>query len=205
MRVTSRYSMIVAAAALLGTGCAGTGLGQIGDILAGAAGMPTGATQGQVSAEVRTVNTQQRLIEVRTQDGQTGNVQYDQNTVVVYNQQQYQVTALERGDLVVLHVQQDAAGNVYVSRIDVTQSVRDRPGAGTGTGALQQLSGRVGQIDYDRGFFTMAVTGGTVTISLPYNAPQATVDYFRRLRAGDSVRLEGTVIGTNRVEIYRFL
>jgi exosome complex RNA-binding protein Csl4 len=192
------------AAAVTIAGCGGNTLGALGDVLGGVLGMPAGAGggQGQIAAEIRSVDTQQRVIQVATQDGQTGGVRYDQNTVVVYQQQQYPVTALERGDLVVLHVQ-DVQGTLYTQRIDVQQSVQQR--GGTGSGAVAQLAGRISQIDQNSGAMVVQAQTGNVTVSLPLNAPQATVDYFRRLRVGDNVRLEVTQSATGRVEIHRFL
>jgi hypothetical protein len=192
------------AAAVAISGCGGNTLGTLGDVLGGVLGMPAGAGggQGQVAAEIRGVNAQQQAIQVATQDGQTGNVRYDQNTVVVYQNQQYPVTALERGDLVVLHLR-DVQGTLYAQRIEVTQSVQQR--GGTGTGNVAQVAGRVAQIDQNAGAFVLQTQSGNVTISLPLNAPQATVDYFRRLRVGDNIRLEVTQSVTGRVEVYRFL
>ncbi|MGH7447363.1 MAG: hypothetical protein ACREK1_05295 [Longimicrobiales bacterium] len=189
--------------ALMLPACSGNTLGSLGDILSG--GMPgSGGRQGQISVEIRQVGTQQQVIQVATQDGQTGNVYYDQNTVVTYRQQQYPVTALEPGDLAVMQVQETAQGSLYASRIDVQTSVQERSGQ-TGTGDLRQYNGRISQIDHDRGLFTMQLQNGTITASLPYNAPQATVNYFHQLRVGDTIRIEATTIGTGRVEIYRFL
>ena len=195
----------VAGAALLLTtaACGGNTLGTLGDILGGAMGQPAGQS-GEVRAEVRSVDTQRQEIQVATEQGQTGAVRYDQNTTVIYRQQQYPVTALERGDVVRMQVQETQQGVLYTSRIDVEQSVQERSGT-TGSGALQQFAGRVGQIDYDRGVFILQTQSGNLTVSLPYNPPQATLDYFRRLRSGDTVRLEATSIGNARVEIYRFL
>lgn len=210
MRTIFRTRTSVALVALLtaATGCSGAlgNLGALGDIL-GAAGRQDGSQSGQVSAEIQQVDPQRQVIQIRTEEGQTGSVRYDQNTEVVYQQQQYPVTALERGDLVVLQVQRDGQGNLYVGRVDVRQSVQERTGQrSTEAGQLQQLAGRVRQIDHDRGMFELQTqNGGVVTVSLPYNAPQATVQYFQRLRSGDSVRLEGTVLGAGRVELYRFL
>lgn len=198
----------VLAAVLAASGCAGGlgNLGGLGDILAGAAGLPGSGQQGQVVAEVQGLDTQRQLIQVRTQDGRTGSLLYDQNTVVVYQQRQYQVTNLERGDVVAIQVQQTSQGSAYASRIDVQQSVQERTGQTSGgTGAIQQFTGRVGQIDYQRGWFTVQTSySGTVTVTLPYNAGSTTVNQFNRLRTGDSVRLEGTHLGDGRVELYRF-
>jgi hypothetical protein len=185
-------------------GCAGNSLGALGDILGGV-GMPgSGGEQGQLNAEVRQVNTQQQIIQVATQDGRTGNVYYDQNTVVVYRQEQYPVTALEPGDLVVLQLQETAQGSIYTSRIDVQTSVQERTGQ-TGSASVRQYSGRIGQIDQDRGLFVLQMQNGNVTVSVPYNAPQSTIDYFRRLRVGDNVRLEATAVDGSHLQIYRFL
>lgn len=182
---------------LAAAGCSGNTLGTLGDIL----GMPSGATQtGQLSAEVRQVDRQNQRIQVVTHDGQSGYVFFDENTIVVYRQQQYSATALERGDIVTIQVQQDSRGNLYTNRIDVQQSVQERDG---NTG-LMQFSGRVGAIDHNRGLFVLQTQSGNLTVSLPYNPARTTLDYFHRLRTGDTVRVEATMIGTNRAELYRF-
>jgi hypothetical protein len=201
--IISRGRGIVAVAAtmLSMSGCAGNTLGTVGEVLGTVLGQPAGAAQGQVAVEIRGVNTQQQTIQVATQDGQSGNVRYDQNTVVVYRQQQYPVTALERGDLAVIHVQ-EAQGVTYVSRVDVQQSARERTGTGT---ALVQMNGRITQINHSAGTFVMQTQGGSVSVSLPYNPPQATLNYFHQLRVGHDVRLEATMIATGRAEIHRFL
>lgn len=198
----------IVALALATSACAGGNLGPLGDILAGAAGLPgTAGQQGQVVAEIQGVDTRQQAIQVRTEDGRTGSLLYDQNTVVVYQQRQYQVANLERGDIVAIQVQQDTRGNAYASRIDVQQSVQERTGQASGGSAqLQQLTGRVGQIDHQRGWFQLQTQyNGTVTVTLPYNPSSATETRFNRLRSGDSVRIEGADIGSGRVELYRFL
>jgi hypothetical protein len=202
MIIAKGRGIVVAAATMLSmTGCAGNALGTVGEVLGTVLGQPAGAAQGQVAVEIRGVNTQQQVIQVATQDGQSGNVRYDQNTVVVYRQQQYPVTALERGDLAVIHVQ-ESQGVTYVSRVDVQQSARERTGTGT---ALVQMSGRITQINHNAGTFVMQTQGGSVTVSLPYNPPQATLNYFHQLRVGHDVRVEATMISTGRAEIHRFL
>jgi hypothetical protein len=198
-------------AAVALSGCAGTNLGQLGDILGGAMGGMGGAGQnGQMTVEVQGVDTRQQVIAVRTEQGQQGNVMFDQNTVVTYRNQQYPVTALERGDVVAMQVQQTQQGAPYVSRIDVQQSVQDRGGQSTGgtyggSAQMQQVYGRVGQIDHNRGMFQLQTQQGTYVVSLPYNPGSATADYFNRLRTGDTVRLEGTVTANGRMELYRFI
>ncbi|HEX5869920.1 MAG TPA: hypothetical protein VFY65_05885 [Longimicrobium sp.] len=210
MRHSIRHLAAAAFTVMALTGCAGTNLGQLGEILGGAMGGAGGAgQQGQVVVEVQGVDTRQQVIQVRTQDGQQGNVMFDQNTVVTYQNQQYPVTALERGDVVAMQLQQGQQGQTYVSQIVVQQSVQERTGQGTGTvggsAQMQQITGRVGQIDHNRGMFQLQTQQGTFTVSLPYNPGNATTDYFNRLRTGDNVRMEGTVTGQGRIELYRFI
>lgn len=187
------------------SGCAGTNLGALGDILGGAiGGQPGGASR--VVAEVQGVDTRNQVIQIRTEQGQTGNVLFDQNTQVIYQNQQYPVTALERGDVVSIELQQTQRNQTYASRILVQQSVQDRTGqVGSSTGQRVQITGRVGQVDYDRGTFQVQTQQGTYLVTLPYNAGAANADYFRRLRNGDTVRVEGSLVANGRVELYRFL
>lgn len=191
------------------SGCAGANLGALGDILGGAIGGQPGGQRGgasQVVAEVQGVDTRNQVIQIRTEQGQTGNVYFDQNTQVVYQNQQYPVTALERGDVVVIQLQQTQRNQTYASRIDVRQSVQDRGGrSGSASGQQVQLSGRVAQIDQNRGVFQMQTQQGTYVVALPYNPGAANADYFRRLRTGDTVRVEGTLVANGRLELYRFL
>src|SRR4051812_35476880 len=102
-----RRGMIYVVAVALATGaCGGNTLGTLGQVLGSA--IPGSSSQsgtGQIAAQVTQVNTNQRTIQVTTTDGQSGNVLYDQNTVVVYQQQQqYPVTSLERGDRITMQV-----------------------------------------------------------------------------------------------------
>lgn len=199
-----------AAAVVTLSGCAGTNLGALGDILGGAMGGQQGQAgqNGQVLAEVQSIDTNRQIISLRTQEGQTGNVLFDQNTVVIYQQQQYPITALERGDVAYFQLQQNGQNGTYVSRVEVTQSVQERNGqttSNTGAGRYQQMYGVVGQVDYNRGWFELRTQQGTATVSLPYNAPSTTVNAFNRLRTGQQIRIEGEIMGNGRVELYRFM
>jgi hypothetical protein len=127
MRYISSLALLAALAVLPGC-AAGGGMGGIGDILGSVLGGATGQQQQpqQVQAEVQQLDTQNSRLSIRTQQGQTGSVRFDQQTVVVYRQQQYPVTALERGDIVNLQLTQLSQNDVYVSRVDVVQSVQER-------------------------------------------------------------------------------
>jgi hypothetical protein len=126
---THRLRLVVATTLLTTTaGCAGVNLGSIGNVLGGVLGSVAGVGEqpGQLVVEVQGVDARRQLIHVRTQHGETGAVMYDQNTVVVYQRQQYPVTALEPGDIAGMQVQEIDRNRLYTSRIDVQQSVRDR-------------------------------------------------------------------------------
>lgn len=211
MMATTMARMVTAAGFLIAaSGCAGNGLGNVGDILGGVLGQGAGgggtAQQGQVTAEVQAVNTQSQAIQVRTSDGQTGTLEFDGNTVVVYQQQQYPITALERGDVATFQIQQIAQNRYYTARIDVTQSVQDRTGqSSNASGDLQQIYGQVGQIDRQNGFFELRTNQGnfTVVVSTSSNTPIS--NRFNSLRTGENVTIEGVYSGTTRIDLYRFL
>jgi hypothetical protein len=198
---------LVFAALLTAGGCQ---TGGIGDVLGGVLGggqQPVGGTEsGAVVAEIRGVDDYNHVIEIRTNDGQNADVRYDQNTRVVYREQQYEVTALEPGDIVRMDVSR--SGNEYYTRdIQVQQSVQERQGE-TGAfdpDALYQLSGSVQQIDYSRGLFTLRTSNDeVVTVTMPYNATSSARDRFERLRRGNSVAVEGRFVGEDRLELTRF-
>jgi hypothetical protein len=206
MRKTTRAATLVALATAM-SGCAQAGaLGDIlGTVLGGGQGQGQG--QGQLVAEVQQVDTRQQAIHVRTQQGQTGALRYDANTQVIYQQQQYPVTALERGDIASFEIQQMQNNEVYVSRVMVQQSVQERTGqTGTQGGAdVYQFSGRVGQINGQAGVFELQTSSGTVTVSMSANATAADVQRFRSLRTGDSISMQGRYVAANMVELQRFL
>lgn len=202
--LTMRLRQVAVAALATATlsGCAGT---SVGDVLGGVLGGGQQQQQNQALVEVQGVDTRNQVIQVRTEDGRTGSVYYDQNTQVIHQQQRHPVTALERGDVVVMQLEQTSQGQTYTPRIDVRQTVQERTGQTTGaTGQRFELYGRASNIDVERGTFQVETQQGTYLVSLPYNADAATEDYFRRMRTGDIVRLEGVMTGQGRVELYRF-
>lgn len=115
-----RTSMLALGAALLvSSGC--SNLGSLGNILGSVLG-GQGAQQQQIDAEVQQLDARDGRLYVRTQDGRTGTIRVDSRTQVVYNNQQYPVTALERGDIVRIQLQQTRNNELYATRIDVLRS-----------------------------------------------------------------------------------
>lgn len=197
-------------AVLLGVGIAITGCSQLGtleNVLGGVLqpGVGSGGS-GQVAGTVRGVDAQRGLLQITTTSGQTGNVYFDNRTQVVYQQQNYPVTALEQGDEVQLQLQQDQQGNYYTNYILVTRSVQDAGGynGGYNNGGSVQAEGRVGWIDYQRGQFSLVTTRGTYTVAMPYNSSAADANTFRNLRQNSYVRLQGQLVSNNQIQLQRF-
>ena len=183
----------------LTTACASGG-GGIGDILGSVLGGGQSA-QNQVTGTIQGVDTRNMQVVMTTSNGQTAYLTYDNQTRVQYQNQNYPVTALERGDEVTARVQ--ASGNAYYTDlISVTRSVA------TATGTTQNLvtiQGTVRQIDYNAGWFYVEQSnGGTVTINMPYNVTRQDDDRFRSLRPGNTVRVYALPITNTRAEFRQF-
>jgi hypothetical protein len=63
----------------------------------------------------------------------------------------------------------------------------------------------VERIDPDRGIFEVRTRDReNVIVTLPYNAGSAEVNEFRRLRPGDTVRLEGEFVTRDSFQVSAF-
>ena len=206
MHSFTRAGILLALPLALGACAGGGGAGGLGDILGTVLGgaQPASSNVGQLVVEVQGIDQQNQAIEVLTEDGQRGPIRYDQNTTVVYQQQEYPVSSLERGDVVEMRIQELSGGGYYTDYILVRQSVQDRGGTSTGTASLVQASGTVQQIDYQRGWFDLQTSSAVITITLPYNPPSATVNAFEQLDRGDRVTVEGYRVASDRIELVRF-
>jgi len=176
--------------------------GSLGNVLGSVLGGNGAQQSGQLSGTIRGVDTRSQQIAIQQSNGQTVGVNYDNQTQVVFQNQNYSPTALENGDQVTARVQ--ANGNsYYTDYVQVDQSVR---GTTNGTSSnLQSLQGTVRQIDRANGLFTVDVyNSGTLTVSLPYNVTTNDANVFNRLRTGDVVRFYGTYLGNSRVELRNF-
>jgi hypothetical protein len=99
-----RIATLALTALLLGACGSGTGLGDLGSIILGS---PSTEQPSDVKGSVRSVDTNARRIDLdvsyinnlrNTGSQQQGSIYYDDNTRVVYQNQNYNVTDLERGD-----------------------------------------------------------------------------------------------------------
>ena len=200
---------------LLGAGVAITGcsqLGTLGNVLGGVLQPGAGSGSSEVYGLVRGVDTQRQLIQIQTQNGQVGNIYFDQNTQVVYQNQRYPVTALEQGDQIGMRIQQTQNGQYYTDYITVTQSVQESNGGyNTNTGVYNgggsgytRAEGRVSWVDLQRGQFGLSTNGGTLTVVMPYQSNTTDASRFRNLRQNDYVRVEGQLVSNARLELSRF-
>jgi len=175
---------------------------QLGSILGG---VGTGSPQGgsQLSGYVEGVDTRAQQIAIQTSNGQRVMLLFDNQTSVVYQNQNYPVTALERGDQVTARVQSTSDGAYYTDLIQVDQSVSSS-GSTAGSGNVQSLQGTVGQIDRSNGVFRLDGNSSSVVVSLPYIVRQSDVNTFNNLRVGDRVRFYGVFLNNSRVELRQF-
>lgn len=179
--------------------CANTG--GLGGVLGSVLG--TGQSN-QLSGAIYNVDTRSQQIGVQQSNGQTVYVRYDGNTQVVYQNQNYPVTALERGDQVVATLQDNGNGSYYASTIQVTQSVSNSSGT-VNNGSVQTFQGTVRQMDRANGWFTVDEgTIGRITVTLPSGLSQADLNRFGSLRAGDYVRFYGVRTSNGQAQLRQF-
>ena len=200
-RTIARGAFVIASAAALG---ACSQVGNLGGVLGGVlAPQPM-----SVSATVRSVDTRAQQISMAQSNGQLVAVNYDNNTRVIYQNQNYPVTSLEYGDQVTARVTDQGNNVYYTDSIFVTQPVNGSPtsngSVNNGTN-VQTLQGTVRSIDRTNGWFTIdANSGVSLTVTLPYNANSQDVNRFNSLRTGDFVRFYGVFVNNNRVELRQF-
>jgi hypothetical protein len=193
----------VAAAALLIGAVACTGAGGLGSVLGSVLGQ--GQQGGQVTGYIQSVDTRSQQVYLQQQNGQTLALGYDNNTQVVYGNQRYNVTNLERGDQVTARVQAMNNGGYYTDYVQVDQSVSNNSGGINGGQNLQTLQGTVRQVDPNNGLFTIDLQNGNrVVVQMASRMNRADLDRFRSLRSGDYARFYGLYLSNNRAELHQF-
>jgi len=180
---------------------AGACAGNLGNVLGGVLG--GGNQSSQLSGTIRGVDTRSQQISIQQSNGQTVPVSYDNQTQVVFQNQNYSPTSLENGDMVTARIQANG-NNYYTDYVQVDQSIR---GSGTGSVSnnVQLLQGTVRQVDRRNGVFTVDVNNGyTLTVTMPYNPGTNDVNRFNSLRSGDFVRFYGTYQSSSQVQLRQF-
>ncbi|HSJ31501.1 MAG TPA: DUF5666 domain-containing protein [Longimicrobiales bacterium] len=179
-------------------------LGGMGDVFGGG---------NSLYGEVRSVDTRRGRIQVREQYGRDQTVRYDNRTRVVYQNREYPVSSLERGDQVQMRLAYDRNNTAWADRIEVRSSARrtdgrdrdDRDRGDIWGSRVQRLEGRVQAIDVRRGYFTVTDNQSRVLVYMPRNARREDVRRFERLRRGERVRVEVRSRGRgDQAELVRF-
>ena len=189
------------AAAALMLVSVGACAGQLGNVLGGVLGGGN-AQSSQLSGTIRGVDSRSQQISIQS-GGQTVPVSYDNQTQVVYQNQNYSPTSLEYGDRVTARIQ--ASGNsYYTDYVQVDQSVNGTS-AGTVSGNVQLLQGTVRQVDRRNGLFTIDMNNyNTLTVTLPYNVSSNDLNRFNNLRSGEQVRFYGTFVNNAQIQLRNF-
>jgi hypothetical protein len=197
-----RIGRRVAAVGMLAALGACSSVGNLGNILGGVLGR--GGNAGQVSGYVQGVDTRSQIIALQQPNGQPVNLLFDNQTKVIYNNQSYAVTSLDRGDQITARVQNTDNG-YYTDVVQVDQPVQGSAGARTASsGDVQTMQGTVRQIDQQNGLFTMDVSNTRLTVSMPFSPRRADLTKFQSLRSGDVVRIAGVFLNNSRVELRQF-
>lgn len=179
--------------------------GSLGNVLGSVlGGMGGGGQANQVSGLVLGVDTRSQVIGLQAQGGQSVNILFDNQTRVVYNNQSYPVTSLDRGDQVTARLQSTGNG-YYTDLVQVDRPVQGSAASTTSSGNVQMLQGTVRQIDQQNGLFTMDVANaGRLMVSMPYSPSRADLNRFQNLQPGDRVRIAGVPLNNSRVELRQF-
>jgi len=198
-----RFGRGAASAGMLAALTACSAIGSLGNVLGGI--IPGGGGASQVSGYVAGVDTRAQVIGLQQPNGQPVNLLFDAQTKVVYNNQSYPVTSLDRGDQITARIQNTNNG-YYTDLVQVDRPVQGSVSeTGTSTGAVQSIQGTVRQIDQQNGLFTMDVNNGArLTVSMPYSPTRTDVTKFQSLRSGDVVRIAGVFLNNSRVELRQF-
>lgn len=197
----ARRTAVVLSLALLGA-CSSTG--GLGNILGSVLGNGTGGGQAnQLSGSVQGVDTRSQRIAIQQSNGQSVWVSYDNNTQVVYQNQNYSPTSLENGDQVTASIQDNGNGSYYTKYVQVDQSVRGSNGAQPSN--VQTFQGAVRQVDRQNGVFTIDDNNyGRLTVVLSNGVSRADVNRFNNLRSGNVVRFYGYPTGNSQVQLRQF-
>lgn len=189
-----------AVSTLLLTTAACSSTGGLGEILGGV----LGGGGNQVNGTIQGVNTRNQQLGLTQTNGQTITLTYDNNTRVVYQNQNYPISALEWGDEVSARLPSSGNNSNYTDLITVTRSVGNS-GTGGGNENVQTFEGTVRSIDRNTGVFTINSNNqGVLTVSMPYNPRQNDATRFNNLRTGDFVRIYGVMLNNSRVELRQF-
>ncbi len=157
---------------------------------------PTGTTPAANTVEgtVRQINVEEGRLVIQTNDRRMITVRTYRNTPVYYRGETFRVGNLEIGDRI--RVEADnrsaAADEISARRIDVTASVQEAGGTGTG-GTVTNLVGRVTRIEPGLDYVYLDAGRGETRVDMR-SAEDANGEIIRArdLRVGDNVEISGS-------------
>ena len=161
---------------------------------------------GEVRGEIIEVLPDRHEIRVRTDSGRDRILAYDAaRTRVSYHGWDYTVDNLEAGDVIAFRTM--PRDSDYIDTIRVYEPVQARTTRPDRSATRSNVvEGRVERVQYDRGIFDVRTRNGElVTVSVPFRASNADIDNFKRLQRGDYVRVEGSFVNRDNMQLYSFL
>jgi len=165
-------------------------------------GRPTLESRGgpeNITATIDGIDPQGREIYLRAGSDQYYVVNYTDDTRVIVDGREYAATGLRVGDRVRVDVREDEGRRLIAGQIRVEGSA---PAGATG---IRTVEGTVERVLPERGVLELrALNGDLLTIYVPESSSDATKNRFRRIRAGDHVRLEGERLSEDRLELLGF-
>lgn len=163
----------------------------------------------EVVGQVERLDERNKELYVRPERGGTGMINYRETTRVVYEGREYPISYLQAGDIVAMQIKPGDRRIPYTDLIRIQERSRDRGDSSVARPVprgTQTLDGTVEWVDSKRGVFEVREQSGrNVTVSLPFDARRADVDYLERLRTGDRVTIEGKFLNQDQFELETFL
>ena len=155
------------------------------------------------TVEVQGLDLQRQLLRISTEDQDLVDIYFDQNTIVMYQDQQRPIVWLEPGDVVRMELLRTGAA-LHAGRVDVHRTVQERGSRAINTQGMLLVSGRIAEINHESGIMHVETPAGIVIMNLNAYPTQATLARFRRLQVGNEVNVDALPAGTGYAQIFRF-
>jgi hypothetical protein len=158
----------------------------------------------ELVATLERLDTSSRQLHLLGSDGRGYAVRYGPETSVIYRGRDYPVTQLVPGDVLAMQLKRDSTGQAYTDLIRV-----QRAGAAnqdSGALAIQSIDGTVADVDLQQSSFDLhGSSGERMLVTVAEDLPRYERERFRKLNAGDYVRIEARSLGPRRFELEAFL
>jgi translation initiation factor IF-1 len=150
-----------------------------------------------VTATINGIDPGLRELYLRTDRNQHYVVNYTTGTQVTSRGRAASVNDLQAGDRVTVELREGTGRRLFADEIRLE-------GAGLAS-PLRTVEGTVERIVPERGFLELrTINGALFTVFVPEDSSTETRRRFERIRAGDTVRLEGERLDESRIELLAF-